>query len=150
MATLMERDKIKYYLPLVERIRIWSDRKKKVMMPLFNGYIFVKPKARQRDQVLTLPGVVKYLRYNGEDARVTDMELDLVRELIKRGYDVSELLDQEEIFPGEKIMITQGPLKHYKGELLRIESDSYALIGFEKFGHSLKVKLPKQIIKKIV
>jgi transcription antitermination factor NusG len=50
---------------------------------------------------------------------------------------------------GEEVAITQGPLKNYKGEILRIGSDNYALISFENFGQSLKVKLPKQILKKI-
>ena len=30
------------YLPIVEELRQWSDRKKKVQRPLFNAYVFVK------------------------------------------------------------------------------------------------------------
>ncbi|HOF14945.1 MAG TPA: transcription termination/antitermination NusG family protein, partial [Spirochaetota bacterium] len=30
------------FLPAVERLRQWKDRKKKIMFPLFPGYLFVQ------------------------------------------------------------------------------------------------------------
>jgi transcriptional antiterminator NusG len=149
VAVQLEKEQIVYYLPLVQRIRIWSDRKKKVDMPLFNGYVFVKPEGKQRDTILQLGGVVKYLRYNGEDATVSESEIALIKSIVEKGYDVSEYNDNETFLPGEEVAVTQGPLKDYKGQILRIGTDNYALISFDNFGQSLKVKLPKQILKKI-
>ena len=51
VAVLLERFGIAYYLPLVKKLRLWSDRKKWVEMPLFNGYVFVKPEPGIRDKV---------------------------------------------------------------------------------------------------
>lgn len=149
VAAGLEKVQVRHYLPLVEKIRIWSDRKKKVQVPLFNGYVFVKPTMVQRDMVLLVPGVVKYLRYNNQDAVVKETELTLIQNLLANGYDISENLQNENIQPGERIQITQGPLKDYKGEIIRIENEHYVLINFDQFSGSYKVKLPIQILKRI-
>jgi transcription termination/antitermination protein NusG len=150
VAAGLTKENIEHYLPLVEKIRVWSDRKKKVQMPLFNSYVFVKPDLHNRDQVLNIPGVVKYLRYNNQDAIVTDAEINLIKSIIEKGYDISEYSELGEMIAGEAIQITQGPLKDYKGEILRIGNNDFALINFEQFGTSYKVQLPKQILKRIV
>ena len=56
---------VEQYLPIYRSLRYWKDRKKWVELPLFNGYIFIKPTDNQRDEVLRIPGVVKYIRHNG-------------------------------------------------------------------------------------
>jgi hypothetical protein len=33
---------IECYCPLITQVRQWSDRKKKVVVPLFNSYVFVQ------------------------------------------------------------------------------------------------------------
>ena len=51
-------------------------------MPLFNGYIFVKPTDLERDMVLQTPGVVKYIRHNQKDARVPEKQIELIKEFV--------------------------------------------------------------------
>lgn len=148
VAQQLEKQGIEYYLPLIQTVRMWSDRKKKVEVPLFNGYLFVNPNALQRDAVLGLPGVVKYLRYNGDDAGISQKELQLIQILISKGYDLTENDDNVSFEKGEKVKIVSGPLKDYKGEILRMGMDNYAIIVFENFKQTLKVKLPKHILKK--
>ena len=38
---LLQEKGIESSLPLIKTVRIWSDRKKKVEVPLFKGYVFV-------------------------------------------------------------------------------------------------------------
>jgi transcription antitermination factor NusG len=42
VAEMLVEEGVEVYLPMVEELRQWSDRKKKVQKALFNGYIFVK------------------------------------------------------------------------------------------------------------
>lgn len=148
VALLLEKQGIEFYLPLIQTVRMWSDRKKKIEIPLFNGYVFVNPEHQQRDLILGLPGVVKYLRYNGEDAGISLKELQLIQTLISKGYDLDENVENVSFEKGEKVKIVSGPLKDYNGEILRMGMDNYAIIIFENFKQTLKVKLPKQILKK--
>lgn len=140
---------IRHYLPLVKTLRQWSDRKQWVEMPLMNGYIFVMQEKSMRDAVLQIPGVVKFIQYNGMDASVSPKEIETIKAIIEKGYDTSELFSSELLEAGDAVTIAQGPLKDYRGEVMRIGGDHYAIIHFDNFGQSLKVRLPKQILRKI-
>jgi len=36
------------FLPLIEQVRQWKDRKKRIMMPLFSSYVFVRIHLKDR------------------------------------------------------------------------------------------------------
>ena len=54
---LTERN-IENFLPLREEIRQWTDRKKRVIVPLFPGYLFVHVNERERVDTFDVPGVM--------------------------------------------------------------------------------------------
>lgn len=138
---------IEHYLPLMRTLRVWSDRKKWVDMPLFNGYIFVHPDSNQRDQILPIPGVVKFIRHNGEDAKVRPETIELIRELLEKGYNVSQLDGNEDFGPGDKAQVLDGPWKGQEVEILDLAGESYVLVTFEHIEYTLKVRLPKEILQ---
>jgi transcription antitermination factor NusG len=142
VALLLERFGIAYYLPLVKKLRLWSDRKKWVEMPLFNGYLFVQPEPGMRDKVLEIPGVVKYLKYNGADAQVSDNELQLIQKLISTGYNV-ETAEGGHYKKGDKVTIKQGPLKGIEAEVMK-DSDGgeFVLLAFDTINQVVRVTLP--------
>lgn len=138
---------IEHYLPLVKKLRLWSDRKKWVEMPLFNGYVFVRPAENLRDKVLEIPGAVKYLRYNGSDAMLRDSEIDLIKRVIQHGFEVE--ISEFQFNKGQLVTITEGPLKGIEAEILRVDdSNSEIMVGFETISQTLKVILPSGILKK--
>ena len=49
---------IECYCPLITQVRQWSDRKKKVEVPLFNSYVFVQLPDAERNKVFQSVGVV--------------------------------------------------------------------------------------------
>ena len=125
---------IEHYLPPVTRMRIWSDRRKKVEMPLFNGYLFVRPAQSQRDLVLQQPGAVAYVRYNGQAARVGDEEIETIRSLIACGYDLEATGIDATTLPGTQVRITQGPLRGFEGEILQTNGGQQFIIAL----HSIR------------
>jgi transcriptional antiterminator NusG len=147
ISVLLEKLNIENYLPLVKKLRLWSDRKKWVEMPLLNGYIFVKPSADSRDKILEIPGVVRFLRHNGNDAILRESEIDTIKRIIQTGYD-TEIMDVQ-FDKGQTVMITSGPLKGIEAEVLRIDKNNNAvLIGFETISKTLKVTLPAGLLQK--
>jgi len=58
------KKEVETFLPLIEEMHIWSDRKKKVMEPLFRGYIFVKTDLRDKETILMTDGVVRFVGIN--------------------------------------------------------------------------------------
>lgn len=138
---------IEHYLPIYRSLRYWKDRKKWVELPLFNGYIFVKPTDLQRDEALRIPGVVKYIRHNGNDAIIPERQLMIIRELIELGYSVSQYDESEKLEVGDVAEIMEGPLKGHEAEVSKLGEDTYLLVTIEAMNQSFKVKLPKEILK---
>lgn len=145
-AYLSQRN-IEHYLPLVKSLRVWSDRKKWVEMPLFNAYIFVRPTEIQRDLVLQLPGVVKYLRYNGGDALVADKDVALIQRLIEKGYHIERQDQEKPLEPGDLAVVLDGPFKGEEVEVYYQEDEVYVIVSVEGFSNSYKVNLPREVLK---
>ena len=53
-SQFLERS-IEHFLPLYESTRRWADRKKRVQLPLFDGYVFVRIALRDRLSVCAYP-----------------------------------------------------------------------------------------------
>lgn len=148
MAAMLEKFGIEYYLPLTKKLRLWSDRKKWVEMPLFNGYVFVKPKHGERDRALDIPGVVKYVKYNGTDAIVSNREIEFIQRLVDTGYNLEEA-GSEHLCVGEKVIITQGPMKGIEGVVIKAKKGDYSVyINFETIAQSLKIKIDRRLLTK--
>src|SRR5437764_11639868 len=60
---------VEHFLPQYESVRRWKDRKMRLQLPLFPGYVFVHMAAQERLRVLQVPGVVRLVRFNGSPAR---------------------------------------------------------------------------------
>jgi transcription antitermination factor NusG len=71
------------YLPIVEELRQWSDRKKKVKKALFNGYVFVKTERNKLWDCLQVPGAVKFVHFAGNHATVRDEEIEMIQKRIQ-------------------------------------------------------------------
>jgi transcription antitermination factor NusG len=149
VVALLDRYGIENYLPLIKKLRLWSDRKKWVEMPLFNGYVFVKPKQGERDRALDIPGVVKYLKYNGADAIVADREISLIRGLIERGYHI-ENEENLNLRKGDRVRIEQGVFKGFEAEVLK-DSDGQesVIIAFETISQVVKISMNKSFTRLI-
>ena len=138
---------IEHYLPLVNTLRVWSDRKKWVEMPLFNAYIFVRPTEIQRDLVLQVPGVVKFLRYNGQDALVPEKDVALIQRLIEKGYQIQQQDMSVRLEPGDLAEVLDGPFKGEEVEVHYTEDEVYVIVSVEGLSSSYKVNLPREVLK---
>jgi transcription antitermination factor NusG len=147
VSAYLEKAGVTHYLPLYRSLRFWRDRKKWVDMPLFNGYVFVCPKEIERDIILQTPGVVKFLRHNQQDAVVPERQILLIKEFVDLGYNVSELATSETFEVGDIADILDGPLKGKEAEIFKKGDENYIIVAIEALNQSVKVRLPKEILK---
>ena len=143
----LEQRGVIHYLPLINKLRIWSDRKKWVEMPLFNSYVFVKPTEIQRDLVLQIPGVVKYLRYNGKDAEVPEKDVELIQRLIEKGYQIQQHDMSARLEAGDLAEVLDGPFKGQEVVVHYTEDEIFVIVSIEGLSSSLKVNLPREVLK---
>ncbi len=147
VSSYLQKAGVTHYLPLYKSLRFWKDRKKWVEMPLFNGYLFVFPNEIERDIVLQTPGVVKFIRHNQKDAVVPEKQISLIREFVELGYNISEVNKDERFEVGDIAEVLDGPLKGREAEIYKSGDDNFILVSIEALNQSVKVKLPKEILK---
>ena len=129
---------ITVYCPLVTEIRQWSDRKKKVEVPLIPSYIFVQIDAKHRDLVFQVPAVVRYLYWLGKPAIVKDAEIEILKKWLESDQVDSRI---QSLQPGDIIAIEKGPFKGQKGYVQIVSKNSLQLILVEL---GVKITLTRQ------
>ena len=51
------------YLPLITKMKRWSDRMKKVEEPLFKSYLFVRSDEKRHYEILSIPWVTRFVSF---------------------------------------------------------------------------------------
>ncbi len=116
VAGELQARSVEHFLPLYRSIRRWSDRRVRIDMPLFPGYVFVRLALRDRLRVLQIPSVVRLVGFNGLPTAIDDEEMEVL---------VSGLSERLRIEPhpyltaGRRVRIKSGPLAGLQGILLR-------------------------------
>lgn len=138
---------IENYVPLKREMKQWSDRKKMVESPMINGYVFVRPDALQRDQVLQHQGVLNYVRYNGGDAQVREIEIEALKSIEAKGYFVEGHFGSD-LKAGDATIIQAGPFKGLRGQVQTAGDKEIYTIVIDSIDYSLSLQLPREILKK--
>lgn len=130
VADRLEKIGIDAYCPYSEEVRQWSDRKKKVNVPLFKSYVFVRLEYEGRSKVFDVPGVVRYLFWLGKPAIVTDKEITVLKESLALPY---LSLSVDNLLKGQRFVIPSGPFKDKEGVIVKV-STKCITVAFEQLG----------------
>lgn len=125
------------YCPIVTQIRQWSDRKKKVELPLFNSYVFVQLEEGKRDLVFDCTGVVRYLFWLGKPAIVRDEEIETIKKWLAMADPLAVSVTCLQI--GDAIALSSGPFLDQKAIVQEVTNTHYVLV-LESLGCVLKMK----------
>jgi len=128
------------FLPTIEKLRQWKDRKKKVLFPLFPGYLFVNINYTHDDviKVLKVYGVVKFLQQNVNPEPVPDEQIDAIYKIVcfKDGIDQYPYLKE-----GQRVRIVNGPLSGICGILITKENEHKVVVGVDILQKGVGVKV---------
>ncbi len=132
---------VKTFLPSVERMRQWKDRKKLVLFPLFPCYLFVhlSPAEDGFLNVLRSRGVVSFVSTEpGLPAVVPDEDIHALDLMLRSGEPI-------DIYPhlkeGMRVKIKRGPLRGAEGILNVKEGQDMFLVNVELLGRSVGVRI---------
>lgn len=144
-ASLLAQKGIKVYCPTREVVKQWSDRKKKILEPLFKSIVFVFLGQYNTEQVdvLTTKGAVRFLWWQKKPGIVREEEIEAIQTILGKYKDYKISIDINE---GQKVIITDGPLKDKIGKVLTING-SKAYIHLQSIGWKVIVDLPSLSVK---
>jgi transcription antitermination factor NusG len=129
--------------PLQERE--WTDRVKRVRVPLFPGYIFARFPPLELTPVLGVPGVVDVVRMGGRPAPVRAEELEALHRMVN-GVEATghraEAVDPLE--RGDPVRVTAGPFEGLEGILLDDPRGSRVAVRIEALRQARAIRLHRE------
>jgi transcription antitermination factor NusG len=140
---------IETFLPYVEKMRQWKDRKKKIAFPLFSGYLFVKLADVEKNYlpVVKVPGVVRILGNGKTIVSVPEEQIQFMHALVesKLPLEVHPYLQE-----GQNVRIIQGPLRGVVGVLTRKGSDDMLVVSIDLIQKGVSVRVSVRDVEPVI
>ena len=134
-------------LPMRTVVREWSDRKKKVKLPLFRGYVFINIDLKIDNlNVLQTAGVVKFIGIREEPSRIPDEQIHWMHMMVAESTTVWA---EKEIPVGQRVRVMIGPFKGIKGVVKRVGSKSRLVVVIGSIMQAVSVEIKPGYIEKI-
>jgi transcription antitermination factor NusG len=130
---------IESFLPLRTELRQWSDRRKKVIVPLFPGYLFIHVDERHRIAALEVNGVLKTVHFSGVLVEVHPDIIESIRIAVEGPRNLEVLPDR--LPEGTPVKVVYGPLAGFKGELSQYRGSNKVALYIEGIRNSLVVEV---------
>lgn len=121
----LEKLGIEVYCPMVTQVKQWSDRKKKVEIPLINSYVFVNIEDKNRNIVFEVSGVVRYLFWLGKPAVIQEQEIEALKASLK---GILSAVEVNGIQPGDSLTISKGPFQGKEGVVAQVDKNKIRLV----------------------
>jgi transcriptional antiterminator NusG len=128
------------YVPTITEIHAWSDRHKKVELPLFPGYVFVQIIASNefRVQVLRIPGVVRLVGSEPGGTPIPDDQIQSVKTLLDRDLPCASY---PFLKTGQRIRVRGGALDGMEGIFVKRGGLDTLVISVDAIQRSLSVSI---------
>lgn len=76
------------YLPVRTVARKWGERVKKLEEPLFPNYLFVRTTPKNRMLLFDIPGVIRFVSFEGKAVTIADKEIEKIRLMESCGKEI--------------------------------------------------------------
>ena len=136
------------YLPLLQTMKIWSDRKKMVEQPLIPSTLFVYSTEETLKEIYKVQGVHTILKYLGKPAIVKENEIENLRILLTEEVqkDIKEI---EFIEKGSPIEVIKGPFRGLIATAVEVDNKFRVVVQIESLETGFTVNVAKSCVKLI-
>jgi transcription termination/antitermination protein NusG len=138
VAEQLTQRSLEHFLPLYDTVRRWKDRRMKLQLPLFPGYVFVRLALRDRLQVLQVPGVARLVGFNGTPTELPQQEMEALRATLADGV-LSEPHPYMKI--GRRVRVKAGALAGLEGFLVRKKNGTRFVMSLDLIVRSVAVEI---------
>jgi transcription termination/antitermination protein NusG len=137
------------FLPRIETLSRRKDRKKKIWLPLFPGYVFFRIPwdLKVYWDVLKTKGVVRPLTMGGNPAPVPEEEIHSVKIAVE---SLLPLFPHPFVREGDRVMIDGGPLKGAQGIFIsRSGKLGKFIVGVELLNRAVAIEIEPDYVRKL-
>jgi transcription termination/antitermination protein NusG len=136
------------FLPAIERLRKWKDRKKIIQFPLFPCYLFVNIRGSHEDRlaVLKTKGVVRFLgSASGEPEPIPEEQIFSLQQVIQSKMELDPYPYLQE---GNRVRISRGPLAGIEGILVEKAGQHKLILSIDILCQSTAVTIDASEVDK--
>lgn len=132
------------FSPKTTEVHHWADRKKRVEVPLFPGYIFCRLNPENRLPVLQIPGVLGIVSSGKALLEVDPKEMEAIRIAVASKAHMEPI---PHLVVGNKVRLKSGPLAGLEGVLERIQNQTRLILSVAMLNRSVSVEVqPDDIV----
>lgn len=125
------------WLPTVAARHRWSDRWKVVTRPLFPGYLFAATHGAGYVPLIKTPGVLTLVKEGGKPAVLSSDYIASLRRLIDQPELAVESVTHEQFAPGDEVLVRDGPLANYRGQVVEVRGARKLVIWIASVGRGI-------------
>ncbi len=143
------RKAIEVFLPKIQVISRRRDRRKKILVPLIPGYVFVNTSLDPEEylNILKTVGVVQLVGFKGKPVPASDEEIQSL--MILNGTDQT-VQNRAYMKSGDRIRIMDGPLKNLTGFYLRHKGQGdKVVVSIELLNRSLEINIEDWALERL-
>jgi transcription antitermination factor NusG len=140
VAHKLNRRGLSTFLPLTTEVHRWSDRNKKVQVPLFPCYIFAKlaPTNEDRVYVLQEEGVFRIVGPRGEGSPIPDEQITTIQHVVANHvpvfpYPILQL--------GQRVRIRSGAMAGVEGVLASRNGNRSLVLSIDAIQRSIALQI---------
>jgi transcription termination/antitermination protein NusG len=144
VARQLEERRLNSFVPVYRSVRRWKDRRKELDLVLFPGYVFVHLDLKDRLRVLQLPGVVRFVSFQGTPAPLRDCEIDVLNQSLSGGLRVEP---HPYLKVGRRVRVKHGPLAGAEGILTRRKERFRLVISVDLIMRSVAIEVDESDVE---
>ncbi|MBN1638651.1 MAG: UpxY family transcription antiterminator [Ignavibacteriales bacterium] len=149
VAEKISNKNIEVYVPTIILLRRWSDRIKKINVPLFRNYVLLKCSEKERLYAIQTEGVVRCVTFQGKPAIIPNKQIESIKKILEVEREKIEV--QNGFLKGEKVIISSGPFVGVEGVIYFNEKNENKIaILVEVLNRSVVVTLPPESAIKVL
>lgn len=145
-ADLLAKKDFEVFLPLYEATHRWKDRLKKLSLPLFPSYVFIRGGLDRQLQIMTTPGVYSIVANAGRAAAIPEEQIEAIKRMVE-----GPLRAEPHPFLncGDRVRVTSGPLEGIEGILVRKKNLTRLVLSIEMLMKSVAVEIDAWMVERI-
>ena len=128
------------FLPVVHEVHRWSDRTKKVEVPLFSCYVFVRCAlvSEDRTAVYRIDSVLGFVGARGAGMPIPDEQINSVRTILEQAVPWRS---HPFLKAGQRVRVRGGALEGIEGVFLSENGDHSLIISIDAIQRSMAVRI---------
>ena len=144
----LEKKSLETFLPKITVMSKRRDRRKKIRVPLFPGYVFIRSdlNVHERLEIVRTIGIVRLVGNKDGPVSVPDEAIDSLRIMV---FGDNPVETGTRFRKGDRVMVVEGPFAGVVGAFVRYRGFGRVVVAIEALGQYAAVNVPEEHVEKL-